>query len=163
MKHCYSGRQFNHSKPINIESLYQQLISALNERAEYETQQDDLWRLIKQTHGNHKNEMVMIAKKIGQNTYTINGIIAQLCHYQKTHRAMNLADAYLQKEIIRNERIVTSWRNTIRQVEAGRRVLISSSGFEHTNTQNARIYVEKKLTQIQRLQKWQNYVHSHRT
>lgn len=159
--HGAHHQQF-HTQIIDIEGLYRQLSAALNERAQEEIRQDNLWHLIKQTHSDHRSEMHEIDVRIGNNTHKLNRVISQLCHYKKTHRAMNLADTYLQKEIARNQHIVSSWNRAIDDVERGRRTLIDASGYEHTDTTSARQYVKQKMEQIRRLEQWQNYVHSHR-
>jgi hypothetical protein len=164
-RHNFNQHQNAHgyqSRSIDIESLYNQLSRAISDRALYEQRQTNLWNLISVARTDHSNEMANINKLIGISTHRANEVISQLCHYNKTHRAMNLADSYLQKEIARIQKIINKWNYTISEVESGRRYLISSYGQQHTNTEGSRDYVKKKEEQLQHLRQWQIYVHNHR-
>jgi len=146
------------AKSIDIESIYRGLKTALEKRAGYQEAQQNLWKYIKRTNADRSHEMKQISDEIGTNTHEINKILNELTQYKKTHKAMNMADRYLQSEISRIQKIIEDWKKTVRDVEAGRKILISSNGVNHTNTTGAKEYIQIKQRQLSNLQKWQNHV-----
>ena len=143
---------------INIDGLYNQLKNALDQRVKYQGEHDKIWSYIKRTNNNGTQKLDVVDKKIGACTHKINQLIAQLCKYKKTHKAMKLANDYLSKEINRIEKIINSNSTLINNVDRGRNTLISSSGVEHTNTTNLKKYVKLKKEQKAKLVQWKQYV-----
>lgn len=149
-----SSQQGLQTKEIDIEDLYQQLSLAVNQRAIYEDQQEQLWQLIRQTHTKHRTEMCEITRALRENTEKLNQIITELCHYEKPHLAMNLADCYLQKEIERAQRIIKIWSRMIEEVDNGKAKLLDSEGHETTDTRSPKQYVQQITERLARLQDW---------
>ena len=153
MKKQVNYKSVNNTK-IDINSLYNKLREALATRNSLEEKQRNLWSIIKRSKKDLNFEMNKIDIKIGENTHKINMIISKLSHYNKTHKAMSMAKDYLNKEILRCEKIISKNKNTIYEVEHGYSMLISSRGYEHTNTFTLRNYVFKKEEQLLRMKKW---------
>ena len=72
--------------------------------------------------------MSSIDNKIGYYTHTINGLISELCKYNKTHKAMNIAYNYIVKEIKRAEGIISKNETTIYKAKHGLTTLICDDG-----------------------------------
>jgi hypothetical protein len=156
------GASGNTWQRIDVDAIYSKMRDAISRRVEYQRQQDAVWARIERTHCNGTRELDEIDRKIGAETHKINCLISELCQYRKTHRAMNLAYTYICKEIERARRTAESNANTVRRVNAGRSVLISSTGTKHTNTTHLAKYVQQKYAQVARLEKWKQYVARYR-
>jgi hypothetical protein len=102
--------------------------------------------------------MSRISAEIGECTHKLNGLINNLCQYRKTHKAMNLADRYLQGEISRINKIIQHQENTANKVDRGVCCLINDSGVTHTNTSGLRSYIKTKKEQVAKLQQWKQVV-----
>ncbi len=147
---------------IDIDSVYNDIKDAINNRTLLQKQQDELWRKIKIHHYNRSGEMRALNAKIGQQTHQINGCIARLCQYKKTHKAMNLACTYLEKEINRINKIIRYQENNIHRVNTGKIALISSEGITHTDTTVLKKYVTIKKEQRDKLTKWLQIVNKYK-
>lgn len=143
---------------VDVDAIYSQMRDAISRRVEYQRQHDAVWARIKRTKCNGNRELDAIDRKIGAETHKINRLISELCKYRKTHRAMNLAYTYICKEIERARRTAESNANTVRSVNAGRSVLIRSTGVSHTDTTQLEKYVQHKYAQVAKLEKWKQYV-----
>lgn len=151
------------AKRIDVESIYKQMQQVLAKRNSLQEKQDELWKVIKRNHCNRSSQMSFISKEIGKCTHELNGLISQLCQYRKTHKAMNLADRYLQGEISRINKIIQSQTNTVNSVERGWSTLISASGVTDTDTSSLRRYIKLKQEQVAKLQKWKQVVERYTT
>lgn len=149
------------AKVIDIDSLYHRLKAALDNRNGYQEAQDNLWKYIKRTRTDNSAEMNRIDDAIGRNTHEINKILNELTQYKKTHKAMNLAYSYLQVEINRIKKIISSWENTVHDVNLGRSSFITASGKNHTSTNDAKTYIRTKKTQLANLEKWLGHVRNY--
>lgn len=150
------------TRTININEIYSDMKETLANRVYYQSKQDDLWKTIKRYHVNKSREMDEIDDHIGNCTHKMNQLIGELCKYKKTHKAMNLAYDYLEKEIDRIQRIIDSKNRIIHDVRMGRMGLISSSGVSHTDPSNLINYVAKKNGQLMKLINWRDYVLKYR-
>ena len=145
------------SQTINLDQIYTALKSKLEKRANLQTKMDAEWNKVRAGY-NRKEELSRITKQIGAQTHEINKLISELCKFNKTHKAMNMANGYLQTEIKRVQRIIESWRKTISDVDRGYKYLIDSSGHTTTSTKESKAYLNSKINTLQKLQKWQNHV-----
>ena len=150
------------SKPINVDAIYVKLKSALENRSSLQAAQDREWDIVKSMGFDRTDELVRIDKAIGNQTHKVNLLLSELTQYRKTHRAMNLAYDYVSREITRIERIVSHWQRIIRDVDAGRSVIVTSRGVSHTNTANAKNYVAKKRQQLSKLNGWKSHLSRYR-
>ena len=71
---------------------------------------------------------------------------------------MNLAYQFINQEIDRATKIISSNEGKIRDTEAGRCSLITAEGIVTTDTRSLRQYVNGKRAQVQKLQAWKNHV-----
>ena len=94
------------AKKIDVESIYKQMQQVLAQRKALQEKQDELWKVIKRNHCNRSSQMDSITNGIGKCTHKLNGLISNLCQYRKTHKAMGLANRYLQGEIGRINKII---------------------------------------------------------
>ena len=157
-KNANQNRTSFTTKRIDINSIERQLTAALTERARLQKRQDDLWAEIDRHKCDRSASMHRINQGIGANTHKLNKLIDELCQYKKTHRAMNMAYNYLAKEIQRIERIIASNERAIRDVNAGRKYLINSTGRVHYDTTSLEKYVKLKKEQANKLRKWKSAV-----
>ena len=149
----YNQRNTNR---VNMEALGRELRKHLAERAALQEQQDRLWEVIKRGN-NRSSQMRVITDKIGKNTYAIDRLISQLAKSGvRSGQVSRMAIGYLKSEIARNQRIVSGWEKTIREVERGRSHLIRSNGVEHRDTTNVRNYVAQKKRKIAEAQRYLN-------
>lgn len=146
------------NKRIDINSIYNKLKIAVQNRAHWQEKQDALWARIKRTHCDGDREMNYIDSHIGSYTHEINGLVSSLCHYRKAHRAMNLASSYIDKEIVRIARIIDSKNQLIRKVDRGNVSLINSKGYTHRDTSGLKRYVSMKEHQMGKLKAWKTHV-----
>ena len=139
----YKSNQ-NKKNGINTVAIGNQLHQHLAERSRLQHEQDDLWNLIKRGY-NRASEMNRIDEKIGNNTYAIDRLISQLIGARcRSGRAYSMAVDYLKHEIARNQRIIASWEQKIRDVQSGRSCWISSNGVRDYDCTFAYRYVSKK-------------------
>lgn len=142
------------NKRLNIIALRNELQSCLRRRSELQKRHDFLWEEIRRGL-NRQTQMRDVTNQIGTETHKVNCIITQLRRTgQMTHSDCSLARTYLQNEIARNQKIVSTWIKRIHNVERGRLGLINSNGVKHTNTTSVRKYVEakkRKIAEAQRL------------
>ena len=150
--------QRNANSNAYIDRLYNDLRDALRVRADVQREQKQLWDRIKSTHRDYSAEMIRIDKRIGSATHRVNGIISQLSHLNKTHRAMNLAFTYLCSEETRVQKIIESNKKMIRDVESGHQYLIRSTGIVDTNTASVRQYVKLKQDQLSKIRNWKKSI-----
>lgn len=150
----YGGQ---YAQRIDINVIHNQLQQALSERNKAQAQHDNAWDMIKNGY-NGRSRLNEADRLIGNNTHKLNQLIGQLSKYRKTHRAMNLANKYLNIEIERNRRIIQSQRRLIKDVNAGYKSLIDSKGITHTDPTSLINYVARKENQLKRLQKWQDTI-----
>lgn len=143
---------------INIDVLARDLKKALAKRAELQNWAEQLWGKIRKTHRNYDSSMSSLTRAIGDNTNKINKIIGKLCQYKKTHEAMRTARNYLQGEIARCKKIISSWERAVREVDSGQRALVRSTGEVHTDTRNAKEYIAKKQQQLNRMERWLKHI-----
>ena len=146
------------AKKIDVDSIYNQMIRALDERRRLQEEQKALWRVIKSNHCNKSSQMNAIDAKIGYSTHKLNKLISELCNYKKTHRAMNLAHDYITKELNRINKIINSKIELVRDVNAGRACLISSTGRTHTSTISQENYIRIKREQARKLENWKKAI-----
>jgi predicted transcriptional regulator len=156
-----TSRNTFHFQKINLDAIYRQMSCALHQRALLQSQLEDQWRSVRATHCNRHEEINKISKKIGENTYLMDGLVGQLCQYRKSHQAMNLAADYLRKEIERTQKIVAKWERGLAQVNTGKAVLLSSDGNIHIDTASTQNYVAGRRLRIQSLQKRLAYVNQY--
>ena len=142
---------------IDVDRIYKQMQEAICHRNALQRQMDNLWDVIKKHHCNREAEMDKVTNGIGNATHRINGLINELCRYNKTHRAMNLAYEFISNEIARSTKIISSKERSIWRTEAGLQCLIRDTGVETTDTSNLRKYVAKKKAQVQKLQTWKEH------
>ena len=145
-------------KVIDIESTYKKMKETLQKRYDLQRRYHELWSVIKRNHCNRNSEMERLSDGIGETTHRLNGLISELCHYKKTHKAMNLAYQFINQEIDRATKIIGSNEGKIRDTEAGRCSLITAEGIVTTDTRSLRQYVNGKRAQVQKLQAWKNHV-----
>lgn len=146
------------AKKIDVESIYKQMQQVLAQRKALQEKQDELWKVIKRNHCNRSSQMDSITNGIGKCTHKLNGLISNLCQYRKTHKAMGLANRYLQGEIGRINKIIQHQQNAVNKVERGWSVLVRDTGVTHTDTSQLRRYIKLKQEQVAKLQKWQQVV-----
>jgi len=151
------------AKKIDVESIYKQMQQALTKRNNLQDKHDELWKVIKRNHCDRSGQMATITKGIGQCTHKLNGLMNNLCQYRKTHKAMNLANRYLQGEISRINKIIQHQENTVNKVDRGWCCLINDSGVSHTDTSGLRRYIKTKKEQVAKLQKWKQVVQKYTT
>lgn len=150
------------TRTININGIYSDMKETLSKRAYFQQQQDNLWATIKRYHVDRSRQMDEIDEHIGKYTHEMNKLIGELCKYKKTHKAMNLAYDYLDKEIIRIQRIIDSQNKLIYDVRMGRRGLINSNGVSHRDPSGLINYVAQKEIQMAKLKNWKSYVARYR-
>ena len=151
MKKTTNNKNANY---INTAALGRELNRHLAERAKLQEQQDELWVVIKR--GNNRSaQMSAITSKIGKNTYAVDKLISQLARSGvRSGQVCTMAIGYLKSEIARNQRIVSHWEKTIREVERGKSCLVRSTGVEHHDTSNVRKYVAQKKRKIAEAQRY---------
>ena len=150
------------TRTIDINGIYNNMKSVLSKRAYYQQQQKELWVVIKRYGSDKSREMDVIDEHIGKCSYDMNKLIGELCQYKKTHKAMNLAYDYLDREINRIKKIISSKNELIYEVRIGYTNLISSRGVTHSDPTNLINYVAKKEGQLRRLENWRNVVSKYR-
>ena len=158
----YNGQKHNRTvgapARIDIDAIYRELKSAIEERARLEIEQKSVWDYVKRYNADRSERLIRINAGIADCTHRINLQLSQLSRYNKTHRAMQLAKTYLESEIARLQRITNRWDWIIRDVEAGRSCLINGSGRSSTDTTSSREYLKSRYERIARLTKWLEHV-----
>ena len=143
---------------VDVEKIYKQMQEAIRQRNALQKQMYNLWDVIKSHHCNREAQMTKVTRDIGNMTHRLNGLINELCRYNKTHRAMNLAYEFINSEITRTTKIISSRERSIWRTEAGLQCLIRDTGVTTTDTSELRDYVAKKKAQVQKLQTWKEHV-----
>ena len=156
------GRGGMKAVTIDVDRIYRQLNARISERIQGQEESRRLMDLVKRDHVDRSAAIAETDRRIGESTHAINQLISELCRYPGKHRAMNLAERYLEQEISRAKKVTAHWQRTIHQVESGRRTLICATGIVHSDTRNSRDYVSHKQRQTAKLEKWLSYVRSHR-
>lgn len=138
---------------INTTAIGNQLHQHLAERARLEQAQDELWKVIGRGY-NRSAEMNAIDKKIGSNTYAIDGLIDKLIRARcRSGRAYCMAIDYLKREIARNQRIAASWEKKIYSVEHGDsywRKADGTIGYDCSGAYNYLANKKRKVAEAQR-------------
>ena len=147
---------------IDVDRVYRQLSARISERIRWQEEFNRLFNLVNRDHADRSAAIGEMSRRIGESTHAINQLISELCRYPGRHRAMNLAERYLEQEISRAKKVTAKWQRTIHEVESGRRTLLSANGTVHRDTRRSRDYVSNKQRQTAKLVKWLSYVRSHR-
>ena len=143
----------NQNRRLNINALRSELRSSLQRRAKFQKEQDSLWDEVRRGY-NRTTQLKCVNQQIGAETHKINCVITQLIRTgQMTSHDCSLARSYLQSEIARNQKIVSSWQKIISEVEHGRKSLINGAGITHTDTRSSRQYVTNKKQRIAEAQR----------
>ena len=139
---------------INTAAIGNKLHQHLVERAKLQQKMDELWEVIKRYNCNRCAEMSQISRKMGENTYAIDGLINQLIRAGgRSTKAHYMAIDYLKREIARNQRIVASRDRLVRAVQRGETYYINSEGITHRDVSGQMRYVAKKKQKIAQLQR----------
>lgn len=143
----------NQNNGINTANIGNQLHQHLVNRAKLEQEQDRLWSQVRRGYS-RTSELDKVDKKIGDNTYAIDGLIGKLIAARcRSGKAYGMAVNFLKREIARNQRIISSWEQKIRDVLAGRSCWIDSSGRRHYDCTFAYRYVDKKKRKVAETQR----------
>ena len=138
---------------INTTAIGNQLHQHLAERAILEQAQDELWKIIHRGY-NCSAEMNAIDKRIGSNTYAIDGLIDKLIKARcRSGRAYYMAIDYLKREIARNQRIAASWEKKIYEVEHGNSRWRNADGTTDYDCSGPYNYLAKKKRKIAEAQR----------
>lgn len=156
-KNKVTNRSGHTIKRVDVDRIEHELRKVLANRNSAQRDYDNAWSIIK-NKGQGRNQLKSAREKIGASTNRLNQLVGQLSKYNKTHRAMNLADNYLTQEIKRNKRIIKSTERTIYEVKNGISVLIDSYGNQTTDYASLEKYIRSKRNQITRLQSWQRTI-----
>ena len=151
-----------YTKAKDINTIYRELKDNCVKRVIYIKKQKELWSYIHVTHNNCSNQMKAINKKIGYYTHAINGLISELCKYNKTHKAMNIAYDYIVKEIKRAENIIARNEDTIYRTKLGLITLVCDDGKRTNDYYPLVTYVNQKKDMVSKLRKWLNHVSRYR-
>ena len=143
----------NNRSFVNTDAIYTQLNKHIIERVKLQQKQDALWSLIKRGY-KREAEMNAVDKSIGDNTYAIDNLIGKLISVKcRSGRAYSMAVKYLKGEIARNQRIISSWVEKIRDVECGRSCWIRPDGSRDYDCTFAYRYVANKKQKTAALQR----------
>ena len=149
-------------KAKDIDTIYEELKQCIDNRSKaQETQRN----LSNQTRNSYKNNSIKIrelGKKIGSYTNQINKLISELCKYNKSHKAMNLATSYLDKEIKRTQGIISKNTKLLREVSSHKSALVDSTGKVTYNCGPLKEQIASKKKALANLQKRYSYVSKHR-
>lgn len=144
---------YNNKNGINTAAIGNQLHQHLAERARLQQRQDELWSQAKRGY-NRAYEMGDVERKIGANTYAIDSLISKLIYARcRSGNAYSMAVTHLKREIARNQRIISSWEQKIREVQCGIRDWVDAYGNHFTNCDHAYNYVAKKKQKTAQLQR----------
>lgn len=146
------------TKTVNLDTIYNNMNSLYQKRTQLQERQKNLWKEIGKTKCNKSTQMNKINNEIGTCTYKINNLINELLQFKKTHKAMNLAYKYLNGEITRTDKIIESKKKSIKNIECGKEIAITSTGKMTTNTKELRTYVKQKEETRNKLMKCKNHV-----
>lgn len=146
------------TKTVNLDTIYNNMNSLYQKRTDLQEKQKNLWKVIGKNKCDKSTQMDKINKEIGTCTYKINNLINELLKFNKTHKAMNLAYKYLDGEITRTNKIIESKKKTIKNIECGKEIAITSTGKMTTNTSGLRSYVKQKEVTKNKLIKCKNHV-----
>ena len=150
-KTTHNNKNTNHNNTVAIANKLRQHLA---ERARLQQRQDELWSIIRRYECDRSSEMSQISRQIGANTYAIDGLINQLIRAGgRSTQAHYMAIDYLKREIARNQRIVASRDNMVRQVQRGKMVYINSEGVIHSDVSGQMRYVAKKKQKVAQLQR----------
>ncbi|MGI6781384.1 MAG: hypothetical protein ACOX56_00890 [Acholeplasmataceae bacterium] len=137
---------------VDINSIYKDLWWTIGKRNNYQEEYDRNWSLVHRGY-NRRYEIDQVSRKIGETTYRIDKLIAELTKHRKIHRAMNLAHDYLTKEIERTQLIIDKQERIRDKVRWGFSNYILSDGTRYYDSELMTNYISKKYKRLKKITK----------
>ena len=143
---------------LELDKIAKELSQIISERNSKLQEQKRMWDIVKAYHTSRRGEIDRIMRRISELTHRANQLVSHLCGYKRSHRAMNIAYSYIEREEVRVGRIINDWRRRVGRVERGEARLVNSRGETSYNTSEPRNYNQQKERQLDKLRRWKQHV-----
>ena len=137
-----------------LSELRRQIAAAKSSRCAHQQRQKEHWKDVTRTRRDRSQEISRDDAHIGEATYKINQVIAQIVKRCRGTEAARVAANYLDEEIERNRKIVASREKLRSDVAKGKSVYVSSTGKITHNHHVDDQYIAHKKEQLSRLIEW---------